>query len=67
MVLAQYSDGSSCDRDLVLYVWNGETEELETHQTIRDSQCVVDLEVWKVTTGASKVLETNINTLFFLD
>ncbi|XP_022104176.1 uncharacterized protein LOC110986543 [Acanthaster planci] len=47
VVLAQYTDGSSCDRDLVLYVWNGETEELETHQRIPNDQCVMDLELFK--------------------
>ena len=30
------------------YVWNGENEEFQTHQKIPETQCIVDVEVFKV-------------------
>ncbi|XP_038075540.1 uncharacterized protein LOC119743224 [Patiria miniata] len=48
LVLAEFSDGSSCDdKGLVVYMWNGQTEEFETHQTIDDLQCVYEVEAFK--------------------
>ncbi|XP_033642535.1 uncharacterized protein LOC117302661 [Asterias rubens] len=47
LVLTPETDGSSCDHDLVTYVWNGENEEFQTHQKIPETQCIVDVEVFK--------------------
>ncbi|XP_041480129.1 uncharacterized protein LOC121427676 [Lytechinus variegatus] len=64
IVLSRHHDGSECDQDTEVYIWNAGLKEFETHQTISFSEtCSLGIEVFE--RGGEKFMLTSNARKFY--